>query len=168
MAQETAPCFWCEEDTIVELSVVKKGRVWCCHACYTDTLDDEKDKGITTLREQVDQYQQHEDEIICALGSLGILPSGIVEKITTLRARVKALERKLTECPVMEGLTLDEMVDYLPHSARLELTDLRGRVSELEEAAKPVLIEFGRAIPSPKHWAAVEVLRLTLRGVATP
>lgn len=49
---------------------------------YVNSIADE----IERLRDQVDSHQQREDEIIVALGSKGILPSGIVAEIERLRA----------------------------------------------------------------------------------
>ena len=42
------------------------------------------------LEVEADSYQQYEDEIIVALGSLGILPSEIVARIEKLEEVVKA------------------------------------------------------------------------------
>ena len=63
----------------------------CGHAMapvgkYLHDMADE----IERLQNEADEYQQLQDEIIVALGSRGILPSGIVGEIERLRA---ALER---------------------------------------------------------------------------
>jgi len=50
---------------------------------------------IERLSDDVDAYQQHEDEIIVALGSRGILPSDIVKEIERLAARNELLEAVL-------------------------------------------------------------------------
>lgn len=44
---------------------------------------------ISALRGEVEEYQQHEDEIIIALGSQGILPSEIVAEVKCLKAKLE-------------------------------------------------------------------------------
>lgn len=72
-------------------------------------------KKIEELSDEVDKYQQHEDEIIVALGSRGILSSEIVSKVeqltaenTVLEAKRKALWYRLVGSLQNEGLSLGE------------------------------------------------------------
>ena len=49
-------------------------------------------EALSGQQDDIEEYQQRMDEIIVALGSSGILPSGVVEKVEELVERDKSRE----------------------------------------------------------------------------
>jgi hypothetical protein len=89
----------------------------------------ELEAKIERLEADVECYQQREDEIIVALGSLGLLPSEIVPTIKRLEAVVDAA-KKLNQVMQIDCHDIDDATATAEDDLELAIAALNGEQHE--------------------------------------